>query len=98
MFFSTDCFLRVEQETGLTTWLFTMGFFVPWKILSWTYTSIVNDLIFSYHIFTFLTWLLLHVANVFSWLVVYSLYLELRSLSMLENSVKMKIDTMGSTR
>ena len=100
--FATSCVmlnaLRLEKETGFTTWLCTMGFFVPWKILTWGYATVVNDIIFGYHLFTFFVWTLLHAANIFCWVVVYSLYLQLEAVTKLESSARLKIDTLGSTR
>jgi len=90
--------LRLEKETGLTPWLYTMAAFIAWKTLTWGYGTIVNDLIFGYHLFTFFIWLLLNTAGVASWVVVYSLFLELRAISTIERSARMKMDTMGSSR
>ena len=100
--FATSCVmlnaLRLEKETGFTPWLYSMGFFVPWKIVTWGYATVVNDIIFGYHLFTFLFWTLLHAANIFCWVVVYSLYLQLQAVTRLESSARLKIDTFGSTR
>lgn len=88
--------LRLEKETGFKGWLFTMGAFTPWKIVAWVYHSIVNDIIFGYHIFMFITWFFLNILNVLSVLVIYSLYLELTGVSKLENLAKIKMVTMSS--
>ena len=53
--------------------------------------SIVNDMIFGYHIFLFFSWTLLHVFNVCSFIIVYSLYLELTGISKLEDMAKVKV-------
>lgn len=101
--FITSCIildaLRLEKERGFEAWLWTMGLFTPWKIVAWVYAAIVNDMTCcssSYHIFMFLIWMVLNVANVFAWVVMYSLYLELQGISRLEGMAKMKMDTLSS--
>ena len=102
LLFITSCItlnaLRLEKETGFTSWLIVMGVFVLWRILAWAYSSIVNDMIFGYHIFTMIIWMALSVAGAFSWTVVYSLYLQLTSITKIETSARMKMDTLGSSR
>lgn len=102
LLFVTGCImlnaLRLEKETGFTSWLTVMGVFVIWKVLAWVYGSIVNDMIFGYHIFTLVIWMALSTAGAFSWAVVYSLYLQLTSITKIETSARMKMDTMGSSR
>ena len=73
-----------------------MGIFTPWRIIAWAYASIVNDMIFAYHIVMFLTWLFFNVLNVMAWVVMYSLYLELTGISKLEDMAKLKMDTLSS--
>jgi len=98
--FVTSCItldaLRLEKETGFKSWLVTMGIFTPWRIVAWAYGTIVNDMIFGYHILTFLTWLVFNVLNVLAWIVMYSLYLELTGISRLEDMAKLKMDTLSS--
>lgn len=98
--FITSCIildaLRNEKESGFQSWLWTMGIITPWKIISWVYATIVNDMIFGYHITMFLVWLVLNVLNVLACLVMYSLYLELTGISKLEGMAKMKMDTLSS--
>jgi len=98
--FVTSCIildaLRLEKETGFKSWLVTMGIFTPWRIIAWAYASIVNDMIFAYHIVMFLTWLFFNVLNVMAWVVMYSLYLELTGISKLEDMAKLKMDTLSS--
>lgn len=102
LLFVTSCImlnaLRLEKETGFTSWLMVMGVFVIWRVLAWAYGSIVNDMIFGYHIFTLVTWMVLSIVGAFSWAVVYSLYLQLTSITKIETSARMKMDTMGSSR
>jgi len=103
LLFITSCIildaLRLEKERGFKTWLWTMGIFTPWKIVCWVYAAIVNDMMCcssSYHVLMFLVWLVLNVANVLAWSVMYSLYLELEGISKLEGMAKMKMDTLSS--
>ena len=102
LLFVTSCImlnaLRLEKETGFTSWLMVMGVFVIWRVLAWAYGSIVNDMIFGYHIFTLVTWMVLSIVGAFSWAVVYSLYLQLTTITKIETSARMKMDTMGSSR
>lgn len=98
--FITSCILldalRLEKETGFKGWLYTMGVFTPWKIVAWIYHSIVNDIIFGYHIFQFFNWLILNIIDVGAWVVIYSLFLELNSISKLEDMAKIKMVTLSS--
>ena len=102
LLFVTGCImlnaLRLEKETGFTSWLMVMGVFVMWRVLAWAYGSIVNDMIFGYHIFTLIIWMALSTLSALSWAVVYSLYLQLTSITKIETSARMKMDTMGSSR
>ena len=96
----TSCFmlnaLRLEKERGFKSWLITMGSFTCWKIIHLGYGTIVNDLYFSYHIFTFFTWILFTLLSTGSLAVIYSLYLELTSISKLEDMARFKMDTMST--
>ena len=53
--------------------------------------SIVNDIIFGYHIFMFITWFFINILDVLAVLVIYSLYIELTGVSKLENLAKIKV-------
>ena len=94
--FVTSCFLinalRFENQTGFVSWLSTMAAFSFWRLVHLLYSSIVNDLIFGYHIFTFFSWLIFSTVSVMAWVVVFSLYHELRSLERLEDITKYKLD------
>lgn len=100
LIFITSCALldalRLEKETGFKMWLYVMGTFTPWKIVAWVYHSIVNDIIFGYHIFMFLTWAFINVLDILAVLVIYSLYIELTSISKLEDMAKIKMVTLSS--
>jgi len=87
--------LRLEKETGFKSWLFSMAFFTPWRFIAWVFASIANDMIFGYHIFMFLSWIILHVLNVMSFLIIYSMYLELTGISKLEQNAKVKMATLS---
>ena len=98
--FVTSCFmlnaLRLEKEKGFQSWLITMCSFTCWKILHLGYGTIVNDLYFSYHIFTFFIWMIFTILSIGSLAVIYSLYLELTSISKLEDIARFKMDTMST--
>merc|ERR1712113_976713 len=84
--------LRLEKETGFKSWLISMGIFTPWRVIAWVYAFIVNDMIFAYHIIMFFVWLIFNIVNIMSWMVMYSLYLELTGISKLEDMAKLNID------
>ena len=83
--------LRKEQETAFKGWLYTMGVFTVWKIVAWGFSCIVNDPIFAYHIIMAIAWLFFNVLNVFSFLCVHSLYLELSDLTKLQDLARLKV-------
>ena len=83
--------LRKEQETAFKGWLYTMGTFTVWKIIAWGFSCIVNDPIFAYHIIMAIAWLFFNVLNVFSFLCVHSLYLELSDLTKLQDLARLKV-------
>ena len=94
--FVTSCLLlnalRLENQTGFVGWLMTMTVFTSWKIIHLCYSSLVNDLIFGYHIFTFFSWMLFSTISIVYIVVVYSMYQEFRSLSKLEDMTRYKMD------
>ena len=94
--FFTSCFLlnalRHENQTGFSSYLVTMTVFSIWKFCHLGYSTIVNDLIFFYHIFNFFTGMLLTVLSLMSIVVIYSLYQELRSLTQLEDITRHKME------
>jgi hypothetical protein len=83
--------LRKEEETAFVGWLWVMAFFMPWKIVAWFYAVIVNDMIFAYNIFIFIAWAIFNVMNVFSFICIYSLYLELNDLTKLQDLARLKV-------
>ena len=83
--------LRKEQETAFKGWLYSMGFFAPWKWLAWAFAGIVNDMIFAYNIIMLIAWFFFNILNVFSFLCIYSLYLELSDLTKLQDLARLKV-------
>ncbi len=83
--------LRKEQETAFKGWLISMGFFAPWKIVAWAFAGIVNDMIFAYNIIMLIAWFFFNIADVISFLCIYSLYLELKDLTKLQDLARLKV-------
>ena len=83
--------LRKEQESAFKGWLYSMGFFAPWKWLAWAFAGIVNDMIFAYNIIMLIAWFFFNILNVFSFLCIYSLYLELSDLTKLQDLARLKV-------
>jgi len=98
--FFASCYLldglRKEDEKTFQFWLWTMGIFAPFKVVSWAFSGIVNDMIFVYNVLMLLAWFGFNIINCFGWVCIYSLYLELRDLSKLQDLAKLKMDTMSS--
>ena len=94
--FVTTCLLlnalRLENQTGFSAYLATMTTFTAWRLAHVGYSTIVNDLIFGYHMFTFFTGLVLTAGSVAALVVVYSLCQELRQLTQLEELTRAKLD------
>ena len=94
--FLTSCFLlnamRLENQTGFVAWMITMTVFTTWKMFHLSYTTVVNDMIFGYNLFTFFTWIIFNALNIGSLVLVYSFYQELRSLDHLESQIGQKLD------
>ena len=83
--------LRKEKETAFRPWLYVMGFVTSWKIVAWAFAGIVNDMIFAYNIIMLIAWFFFNIINVFSFLCIYSLYLELNDLTKLEDLARLKV-------
>ena len=94
--FITSCFLlnamRLENQTGFVAWMITMTVFSIWKMIHLGYTTVVNDMIFGYNLFTFFTWIIFNALNIGSLVLVYSFYQELRSLDQIETMTQQKLD------
>jgi len=88
--------LRKEYEKQIQPWLWTFGIFSVLRFLAFLFFSIVNDLTFAYNLFMCLFWLILICVCFYSWILVYSLYLELSDLTKLEDLAHLRMGTMAS--
>ncbi|XP_058818233.1 uncharacterized protein LOC131681453 isoform X4 [Topomyia yanbarensis] len=88
--------LRKEHENRVVPWLWTFAVFTIFRFLALLLFSIVNDLIFAYNILITLIWILIILASVYGWVMVYSLYLELADLTKLEDLAHLRMGTMQS--
>lgn len=59
--------------------------------MAFLFFAIVNDLIFAYNILMVLVWILLLLGCAYSWLIIYSLYLELADLTKLEDLAHLRV-------
>lgn len=59
--------------------------------MAFLFFAIVNDLIFAYNILMVLLWIVLLVGCAYSWLIIYSLYLELADLTKLEDLAHLRV-------
>ncbi|KAK7068853.1 hypothetical protein SK128_000746 [Halocaridina rubra] len=88
--------LRKEIELRLEPWIWCMAIFTIWRSLIIIYSSVVNDMVFAYHIIMCLLWILFIAGNLFAWLVVHSFYHELCEVTRLEDVARVKMDTMST--
>lgn len=88
--------LRRENEARMEAWLWSVGVVTIFRTLVVIYSSIVNDLVFGYHIVILLFGLLLLAGNIYAWLVVHSFYHELCEVTRLEDVARVKIETMST--
>ncbi|XKL62544.1 hypothetical protein PGB90_002377 [Kerria lacca] len=88
--------LRKEYEKRIVPWLYTFAAFTCFRFVGWVFVSIVNDQIFFYNYTMLLLWGCFTILNVYGWLLVYSLYLELSDLSKLEDLAHLRMGTMAS--
>ena len=84
--------LRKEQEHAFRGWLWSMGIFTVWRLLAFVYCNIVNDLIFAYNIVMFIAWFVFNIINVFAFVCIWSLYLELNDLTKIQDLAKLKVN------
>lgn len=75
----------------LEPWIWCMAIFTVWRSLVIIYASIVNDMVFAYHIIMCLFWILFILGNVYAWLVVHSFYHELCEVTRLEDVARVKV-------
>ena len=98
--FITSCMLlralRKELEKNMIPWLCASAIFFIWRTIAIIFASIVNDIIFGYHIAMCLLWILFILLGIFGWVIVYSLYLELSDLTKLEDLAHLRMGTMSS--
>jgi len=88
--------LRREYEKKMRPWLWSFAAFTGLRFLAFLFFSIVNDLIFAYNIIMCLLWIVFICLCAYSWLVIYSFYLELSDLSKLEDLAHLRMGTMAS--
>lgn len=88
--------LRKEHERRVVPWLYTFAAFAIFKFIAWMFVSTVNDQIFRYNMAMLLLWGIFTVMNVYGWILVYSLYLELFDLTKLEDLAQLRMGTMAS--
>lgn len=80
-----------EFEKRIVAWLYTFAAFTIFRFVAWVFVSIVNDQIFFYNITMLLLWGCFTAVNVYGWVLVYSLYLELSDLSKLEDLAHLRV-------
>lgn len=88
--------LRKEYEHKMLPWLYVFAVFTILRFLAWLFFSIVNDLIFGYNITMCFLWAIFCAVNIYGWILVYSLYLELCALTKLEDLAHLRMGTMAS--
>lgn len=84
-------FLFQEYEHKILPWLYIFAVFTILRFLGWLFFSIVNDLIFGYNITMCLLWAIFCGLNIYGWILVYSLYLELSDLTKLEDLAHLRV-------
>lgn len=85
--------LRKEYEKKMVPWLVAFAVFLIFRLLAFLFFSIVNDLIFAYNIMMCLLWTIFSVANIYGWILVYSLYIELSDLTRLEDLAHLRVSS-----
>ena len=56
------------------------------------FLRIVNDWIFAYNYIMFIIWFFFNIIDVYSYICMYSLYLELSGITKLEDMTKLKVE------
>lgn len=72
-------------------WLVAFAAFTILRLLAFLFFSIVNDMIFAYNIMMCFLWTIFTIVNIYGWLLVYSLYLELSDLTKLEDLAHLRV-------
>lgn len=88
---TSTLFLFQEYEHKILPWLYIFAVFTILRFLGWLFFSIVNDLIFGYNITMCLLWAIFCGLNIYGWILVYSLYLELSDLTKLEDLAHLRV-------
>lgn len=80
-----------EYEKKMVPWIVAFAVFTLFRLLAFLFFSIVNDTIFAYNIMMCLLWCIFTIVNIYGWLLVYSLYLELSDLTKLEDLAHLRV-------
>lgn len=80
-----------EHEKRIVPWLFSFAAFLVFRFIAWLFSSIANDPIFGYNFTMILLGAVFSVVNVYGWILVYSLYLELFDLTKLEDLAHLRV-------
>lgn len=80
-----------EHEKRIVPWLFSFAAFTLFRLIAWLFSSIANDPIFGYNFTMILLGAVFSVINVYGWILVYSLYLELFDLTKLEDLAHLRV-------
>lgn len=83
--------LRKEYEKKMIPFLYVFAFFTLFRIFAFIFFSIVNDLIFAYNVLMCLCWIIFSAINLYGWVLIYSLYLELEDLTKLEDLAHLRV-------
>lgn len=87
--------LRKEYEKKMVPWLYCFAAFTVFRLFSFIFSSVVNDMIFAYNIAMCLLWIIFICISFYGWLIVYSLYLELSDLTRLEDLAHLRVSHDG---
>lgn len=77
----------------MVPWLVAFAAFAIFRLLAFLFFSIVNDMIFAYNIMMCFLWTIFTIVNIYGWLLVYSLYIELSDLTKLEDLAHLRVST-----
>lgn len=89
--FAYNYFCLQEYEHKIVPWLWSFAVFTIIRLLAFLFFSIVNDLIFAYNWMMVVIWTIMLLGCAYSWLVIYSLYLELSDLTKLEDLAHLRV-------
>lgn len=84
-------YFQQEYERKIRPWLWSFAVFTVLRALATLFFGIVNDLIFPYNILMLLFWILSLIGCVWSWLIVYTFFVELAGLSKLEDLAQLRV-------